>query len=405
MISSASTFLIPAEDANWRVWKARSSSPGESVETPAHYDDRSKPVIVGLPATACRTLSFVLPHADHTLLNEMVAAQLERRGIKGPGGSAASHRWHLLGSSGPHAILSVDVLAEPFPEELAITHAANYTAALRLSQHPAGQLVISEEQGDLVIASNHQGKLQHSHIFAQRSTDAATLAQEVQFTRLALEAQPGTAPIHGVTLVGRWDADLVADLRHAIGLTVQEVAQLPPSAQLDTRHWTELLPPSVAAARTAAATRAKWMRLAFLGALMFASLIALAIIYLGSRQKLADELAKDVAATSAPAAELRETYERWKALQPAVEAKRFPLVTLAQITDLLPPSGIVFRDVKIGLADVEVRGEARDAQTAYLLLEDLKKHAKLSRYEWSMPQPQIRDSRTASFRLQGKLKP
>ena len=405
MTSSASTFLIPAEDASWRVWKARSSVPAEAVETPSHYDDRSKPVIVGLPATACRTIGLILPQADHTLLQEMVAAQLERRGLKGPAGAEPSFRWHLLGNSGPHAIISADVLAEPFPEELAVNHAANYTAALRLVQLPPGQLTIIEEQGDLIIAANHQGRLQHSHIFSQRPADAGLLALEVQMTKLALEALPGTTPITGITLVGAWDADLVAALRHASGMTVQEVERLAPSAQLDTRSWTALLPPSVAEARASAAARKKWTRLAILGLLCYAAMIVLGITYLKSRQLVADKLAADVEETSPPAAILRQTNERWKAMLPATEFKRFPMVIMNQINALLPPSGIRFRDIEISLAEVEVRGDARDPQTAFQLLEDLKKHKDLNRYEWTMPQPQIRDDKTASFRLQGKLKP
>jgi len=404
MTSSASTFLIPAEDTTWRVWKARSSAPSEAVETPAHYDDRSKPVIVGLPATACRTISMVLPHADQALLREMVASQLERRGIKGPGGTAPSFRWHLLGNSGPHAILSVDVLVEPFPEELAVAHAANYTAALRLVHLPPGQLTVVEEQGDLVLAANHSGKLQHSHVFAQRPADAATLAQEVVFTKLALEAQPGMSPVTGVTLVGTWDANLVAELRQTLGLTVQEIERLAPSSQLDTKTWTELLPHAVSQARAEAATRRKWMRFGFLAALATACLMVLGVLYLRQRQALADALTADVAATAAPAAEVRQTAEKWKALLPATDSRRFPLVMLQQITSLMPPSGIVFRDTEISLSEIEMRGEARNAQTAAQLVEDLAKHPNLSRYAWSMPQQQPRD-KTVTFRIQGKLKP
>ena len=338
-------------------------------------------------------------------MGEMVASQLERRGLKGPGGGAPAFRWHLLGNSGPHGIVAVDVLAEPFPDELAVTHAASYTSALRLVHLPAGQLTIVEEQGDLVIAANHQGKLQHSHVFAQSPADLETIAQEVMLTKLSLEGQPGTTPVTGVTLIGEWDADLVAGLRKQLGLTVQEVERLAPSATLDTKNWTELLPPSVAESRAAAARRSKWLRLGFLGALLYASLIFLGVVYLRSRQQVADTLAADVAETSAPAAALRQAAEKWKAMLPAIESKRFPLVILDQITALLPPSGILFRDYEISLAEVEVRGEARDAQTAFQLLEDLKKHKELSRYDWTMPQPQIRDNKTASFRLQGKLKP
>jgi hypothetical protein len=404
MTPLASTFLIPAEDATWRVWKDRATAPAEVVDTPSHYDSRSRPVIVGLPATACRTLSLILPQSDHSLTQEMVVSQLERRGIKGPNGGAPAFRWHLLGNSGPHAIVSVDVLAEPFPHELTASAAFNYTAALRLVQLPVAQLVVIEEQGDLVLAANHQGRLQHSHVFAQRPADAAQVAMEVTLTKLALEAQPGTSPITGITLVGQWDDAFVADLRHHLGLTVQEVERLNPSAKLNTKGWTELLPSSVATARVDAAKRRTWLRLALLGAFALAAIIFLGITFLQKLQTEANELTASVAATKAPAAEIKFTNDRWNALLPATDPKRYPLVILNQVTALLPPSGIVFREVEIKTNETEVRGEARDAQTAFTLLEDLKKHKQLGVLEWTMPQPQIRDNKTATFRLQGKRK-
>ena len=47
--------------------------------------------------------------------------------------------------------------------------------------------------------------------------------------------------------------------------------------------------------------------------------------------------------------------------------------------------------------------DARDATTSGLFFEELKKHKNLSRYTWTMPQPQVRDNKTVSCRIQGKL--
>ena len=111
MTSSASTFLIPGEDASWRVWKARASGPSEAVDSPADYGGGAKSVLVGLPASACRTVGLVLPNADSSVLAEMVASQLERRGIKGANGEPPVFRHYVLGHAGPNVIVSVDVLA------------------------------------------------------------------------------------------------------------------------------------------------------------------------------------------------------------------------------------------------------------------------------------------------------
>ena len=404
MTSTASTLLIPGEDASWRVWKPRASAPSEAVGTLADYGDKSKPVIVGLPATACRSIGLVLPQADQAVLAEMVAAQLERRGIKGANGEAPIYRWHVLGHAGPNAILSVDVLVEPFHDELAVPHASNYTAALRLAQLPVGNLVITEEQGDLVIAANHQGKLFHSHVFAQRPADAGVLAQEILVTRLGLDALFALGGITGVTLVGQWEADIVSDLRRSVGLPVQAVDVLSPSAALDTRTWTELLPRSITEARAAAKTRRRYFQLAALVGVFFAVASVLGYIYLSSLERKASDLSAEVEKVSEPASAVKRTSERWKAMAPALEPKRYPMVIMAQITALMPPSGIVVRDMRIRLDDVELKGDARDLTAANQFVEDLKKHKELSRFNWTMPVPSVRD-KTVTWRIQGKLQP
>ena len=303
------------------------------------------------------------------------------------------------------AIVSVDALAEPFQEELAVAHAANYAAALRLALLPAGQLVIAEEQGDLVIAANHQGKLFHSHVFAQRPADAATLAQEILLTRLGLETQPALGGVTGVTLVGAWDADVVADLRRVAGMPVQVVDGLSPSANLDTRTWTELLPRSITEARAAIKTRNRYIRLGVFIALAYAAAFIAGYIYLAGRERTAAALSEAVEKISEPAAAVKRTSERWKALAPALDPKRYPLVIISQITRLMPPSGIAVRDIKVKLDEIEMKGDARDVTTINQFLEDLTKHKELGRFNWTMPQPIVRDNKTPSWRIQGKQQP
>ena len=78
------------------------------------------------------------------------------------------------------------------------------------------------------------------------------------------------------------------------------------------------------------------------------------------------------------------------------------MVLLSQITAIMPPSGIVLKRFDTKLNEISISGDARDAQTATLFLEDLKKHTKLKAYSWSMPVPSVKD-KVASFKIQGKL--
>lgn len=403
MSFAATTLLLPSPDATWRVWKPRSTGGGEAVETPASVSNQGKPLMVGLPASACRTVGLILPNADHEILEQIIITQLDRKGLKLTGGAQRNFRWHLLTQNASVATVSVDILAEPFPQDLALPQASDYTSALRLLTLPNGHLLITEEHGSLVLAANYQGKLYHSHLFAPANASPEEIAQEVLLSRLALEQDLGVGSISGLTLVGStWDRQITDTLATLTDLPARVVTQLPPNADLDTRTWPRLLPATVREAQTSATRRGKLIRFGILGGLLFVALAFLAFAYLTFQERTAAELEAAVETTSEPAMQVKKTVERWKALAPAIEPRRYPMVLLTEITKLMPPSGIVIREFEIKDTEIDIRGEARDAQMAFQFVEDLQKHSVLGLYKWSKPQPTVRE-KTAQFRAQGKL--
>ena len=402
MSASAAYLLLPAPDASWRLWKPQGTRTEETVENPASYESKGRSLVVGVPASACLTLSWVLPMADHTVLSQMVEAQLEKRGLRGPQGTVAAHRWHLLGQIGTRAVVSVDVLAEPFPADLIQNEAQDYTAALRLTKVPTGHLVIIEEQGDLIIALGHQGRLFHSHIFALGSASTEEIAREIKLTQLALEPDLGLEAMAAVALVGdTWEPNTVKELERLVGMPVRNLSDLPPTATQDAGASDVLLPPSVREAQAERTRKHKLTRHATLGALLFVSLAFLAFAYLTSLERRAETLSAEIAETSGPAEAVKATAERWTALAPAIESRLYPMNLLSEITKILPPSGIVIREFEVKGGSIKIDGEARDAQMAFQFLEDLKKHSLLSRYAWNMPQPSVKE-KTATFSVQGK---
>lgn len=405
MSLSAATLLLPAPDAAWRVWKPRAgAASAEAVESPAESLHLGKPLIIGLPAAACRTIGLILPQTENDLLEQIIVTQLERRGFKLERDSSGKNfRWHLLGNAAGQCVVSVDVLAEPFPDTLAAGHASDYTAALRLAQLPVGHIVITEEQGNLVLAASYQGKLFHSHIFSQAPATEASLALEITLARLTLEADLGVDSITGVAMVGAsFDKGMATRLSSVTELPVRVVAELPPNTALDTHAWEKMLPAGIRAAQIASVRRGKLVRALVLGGLLYASLAFLAFAYLHYQEQLATRLAEEVELTSEPAAAVRQASERWKALAPAIEPKRYPLFLLAEINRIMPASGVVIRDFEVKGNEIDIRGEARDAQLAVQFVEDIKKNRILSRYEWTAPRPELKGT-TATFRAQGKL--
>ena len=400
----AATLLLPASDNSWRVWTPRAKSSSEVVDGPTDAAHLAEPLLIGLPATACRTIGLLVPKADDDVMEQLVVTHLERRGLKlNQDKAGKNYRWHSLSQTGGQAILSVDVLAEPFPDKLAATNAQDYTAALRLTELPPDQIVILQELGDLVLAASHRGKLYHSHIFAQAPISDEALTLEITLAKLALETDLGDGCIESVSIVGdALDPARAMRLTHSLGMPVSHVAALAPKAELDTHGWTKLLPPTVRNAQSTAAARSKLIRWLLLGSGLIVSLLFLAYAYLVSLERHAAEIEQQLEWIREPAEAVRETAERWKSYAPAVDSQRYPMFLLAEVTRLMPSTGVVIRKFEVKGSEIEIRGEARDAQLAFQFIEDFKKNKVLSRYTWTNPRPEVKGT-TATFRAQGKL--
>lgn len=402
MSASAASFLLPDTEPSWRLWRSLASTKAEPVSSPAEFRDQSRALVVGLPATACRTIGLILPTVDATLLPSMIESQLERRGIHVEKSPTPNFAWHLLGQNQGHSFVSVDVLAHPFPDDLAVAQAANYTAALRLVTLPANNLCIIEEHGLLVLAANFQGRLWHSHVTGFAEMPVQDLAREIDLARLTLESQEGFGVVRGVTLAGERPAALAPELRKYIGMPLEVSG--PPGANrgLDLKALPKLLPASVFTTQASRETRRRLLSVGVLTLILYAILFACGWWYLQSLKQDVAAMEKRSNVLLEPAERVRAASDRWRALEPAVEKQRYPMVQLSHVTSIMPPSGVVIKRFSAKPTEIELRGDARDLQTAAQLLEDLKKHPKLNRFHWEMPTPDIKN-KIATFRITGKM--
>lgn len=402
MSLNSSSFLLPASVPSWRFLKSLSGSAEVMVDLPSNCKENARPLIVGLPATACRTVGLILPNADSSMLSPMIEAQLEKRGITVDKSASPNYAWQLLGHSMEQTLVSVDVLVTPFPEELTVPHAANYVSALRLLSLPPGELVVIEEQGLFVLAANYQGKLWHSHILGASEMTVPDLAREIQIALLSLESTEGFGALKGLTLVGPRPASFKKELTSLTTLKIETLDHLTPNHTLDSGSLQKLLPAAVFAAQSSRLRKQKIFTLSLFMLAGYAALFVVGWFYLQGLQNQKQALQTRVEETSIPASEIRTTMQRWRTLEPAVESNRYPMVQLSHITNLMPPSGVVIKKFQAKPNEIELNGDTRDAQTATQFLEDLKKHPKLNRFTWSMPVPSVKD-KVASFKIQGKL--
>jgi len=402
MSITAASYLVPDSETSWRFHKSLLAPGSETVTAPAEFTESSKPVIVGLPATACRTIGIILPTTENTLLEAMIEAQLEKRGILIIKEPSRNYAWHMLGHGTGITMISVDVLASPFPPELAMPRAVNYTAALRLVQLPAADLVVVEEQSQCVLAAGYQGRLWHSHVLGAADMPGSDLARELELAKLSLESHEGYGALRGVTLVGDTLGSHLHELKSLLSFPVEVTKALEPNRALKLEALPRLLPLSVHSAQASNSQRRKLLSVAMVIFAVYAVLFTLAWLYLQGLERKQAALQADIAITSEPAAEVRTTAQRWKSLAPAIEVSRYPMVQLSQITAIMPPSGVLLKKFEAKPNEIILTGDSRDAQTATQFLEDLKKQPKLSNFTWSMPVPSVRD-KVASFKIQGKM--
>lgn len=399
MISSAELLLLPRPQAGWLAVGAQRKD--AEVSEPASLVE-AEGVWVGLPARYCRSLGLVLPNADHSLMEGMVRTALERLGLRPDHEHGPRFNWQVISQSASQAVVSVDVLAESLPVEMLQPKAAGYLPALRLRQLPANQLLIALEQGMLVVAVGVHGRLYHSHVLGSaEGWSPADLGRELRWIAMALEAELPQHPVHGVTWAAEVNsADFIEQLSAAAALPCQVVRELElQSAGPEARA--ALLPAEVCEARTRRGSRLRLRRLA----LVLGGGLSLLVVALGlslkSLQREAAELEARAQQDEAGAAQVRQTAQRWKQLLPAVESRYYPMQMLAQITALMPPSGVVIRRFQVRQGQVEIQGDARDAQSAVQFMEDLQKHPQLGQLQWSKASPSVRDG-VAQFRTQGK---
>jgi len=116
------------------------------------------------------------------------------------------------------------------------------------------------------------------------------------------------------------------------------------------------------------------------------------------------QLEKQVSQTKDVAERVQQAQARWNTLRPVLEPKRYPLVHLTHIARVMPGGGVRINDFASKIKEVVVKGEARDAASAYEMLRLLQADEELKVYNWSMPQPSVQRDSRATFEIKGNLR-
>jgi hypothetical protein len=402
-MSIAVPHLLPSADGAFERWRGAGELRPERVGSPVEMG-RAR-AVVGLPATCCRSFGLRLPRVAESELADVIEAQLEKRGLLGAGAEGSYEAYEVAETAGGMVIWSVDVLRGEVPAELALVSAEGFVASARLTPPPPGHLAIYAERGRLVGSVSHGGQLVHAQVLGPLEMEVEEVARNVGFLLAGLHYRGliGAGEVKRLLAWGTLPPGVVSSCGTALGLEVAREDR--PRPQVPPRSGVGgLVPPAVLAARARARAIKRGIFYAVSGAILYVCGAVVASATVAAKEAELAELRTRVEQTTAPAAAMRETSERWRALEPAVSPKRIPVMIFAAVTDSMPETGLQLDRFELRTTEVRLQGRARDAQVAYQFLEDLKERASLDRYRWDMREaPRVGENNIATFEIRAGL--
>lgn len=366
---------------------------------------RHQDVVIAVPAAYCTTFSHMLPTQDDSVFEDMVFAQIEKRGLAENTGRSTPFDFHVAEKKEGRSLLSVDVLSGEMPEDWCVSEAVAYFPSARLLHASVEtDVALWREHGRLVLVSKVHGHITGTIQLSSSDKLDMSLAQEVNLLSLSLQADGSLGENPRLVVIGDDPKDERLEFENSLLMSVEFQPASGPRLETDAAgHMGNLLPLSVKD------EKARKQRVHKRSAVVMAVFVLYVMIGAGlwvyaqrTKQNIAN-LKEQVEANRPKVRQIEESAQRWQDLAPAFDLKRFPLVQLNEVTRVMPPSGILIREYETKGASVRIRGQARDAQIAFQFEEDLKSSKFLEGYQWNMPQPKVDKNNTATFEIQGEL--
>ncbi len=397
---SQSMTVLPSADGEWELF--RGAKKGRSGLDPKELAGNGAGATIGVPAQYCATFLVTLPTADDSMFADMVFAQVERRGLAKGGPEETVFSYQKIRQDGHSTELSVDVLSAEFPETWCLPKAHAYVASARLLEQPDDRLMLFEEHKRLVLAANHGGKVTHVQVVSAGTDLSEAVAQELNLTALSLQGEGAIVENPDLVVAGKFSEKAKAAFEKASLLPVEFVSGVRIRTSTDSAE-TVLTPTLVAAARRRRSRARRRNAILAAAALFYAALVVFLMLFAKGRAEQIAALKDEVVEVRPDAEWVQTASNRWRAIEPAVDLRYYPMVQLNQVTRVMPPSGVVIREFVTKGRTVRIRGRARDAQLAFRFEEGLEANEALATYQWNMPNPKVERDNSATFEIQGEL--
>lgn len=392
--------LLPTEKEDWELWTHTRLS---RIDDPATLN--GQPLHFGLPLDYCRSFPLLLPSKDPKLFRDLVYAQLEKRHLVSPT-SNARYDYEAIERTDEGTLVRVDIVNRELPRSWEDKKALSFATSLRYYQFPPERAVLLRERGRLVLVINRSGRLLFGSILNQTGQLDAEVATEIQTAMVSLSARGFLkAPIEGIELWGNFPPGQIEQLRQALSLPLTQREHPQPEGSRRPSNGA-LLPPSV---DIGAKKRRKILYVSLSVAMV---LVAYLMVLKSFRDRLTDLQAQisaqeeNLGENTSESATYSASQERWEAMANVIDTRRYPLLQLNAISQVMPPDGVVLSNFETKISEAKLQGQANSAKAVFDFLENLNQHPELSAtYRWSRKEePRLDDDGTASFELIGKLK-
>lgn len=399
---SGKTTIAPGTDRDWVLYSGKvEHSRGDN---PALLAGRRSDVVVAYPASSLSTFLVTLPTVESSLLESMIFAQIEKRGLAGKLAGETLFDFEKINHGEDGDLYLVTVVIE-LPENLALKTAAGFTSSAAIqdvSRQPTAR--IWREWGRYVLAIYDEGRPLHAQVLSSKPELGRPLAGEINLSLMGLQGEPGLDDSFPQSLEVALDESEGDDFLAFSEAVTLPVAQVRPSVCGQVASRARLIPHSVIQSRRKSRNLVKTLIGVAVGLMIYCVLGAWFWKKAQTTKQEVASLERQVEILAPDVERIQLAEQRWQKLEPAFEKDFFPIIQLNRITSALPGSGVVVREFRTSGRSIRLRGQARDVQLANRLVEDLRGIEGFAAYEWSMPNPKVEKNNTATFEIEGKPK-
>ena len=412
---SGLAFLFPGPEG-WEAW----STEGGQVRClgPAPLPKKLKPApgsVVCLPSRAFFSVPIWAPVVEETPARDLAALALERKGMLGASPEAAVWSMEAIrtkpvagnGQEEP-TVRQLDasaILSVPFNEEWIVEEASRYEVAGRVLPPPTGEstATLRRELGRWVIDFYINGKWVHTQPLLEKEPGSA-MAVELGALLAQLEGEGVLEELDLLVLRDNQSPPGAGAFLGSLSFPSRVEARMPP--RLSVQPW-NLPPPTLTERRLAKAEQAKQKKILQAGCFVYATVMALALVYFSIpfvRLKMAEQ---QLAAISAEAEKIRSAAMAWREAGALVHPQMNVWEVLWQVSRPLvekdPPQidGVRLTQFEYNGKHVFLTGEGKDLEQTEKYFNWLKDNKELALYQWSHPQPRLLPNGNAQFQAEG----